>query len=283
MNECESKHLPLESSQLETASLHPSCWEPTWGLGVMYRSKLKSPSTYSCPQGHLAGGKCLMGRSVFQDGRGAEQLSCQSCSPSRKMLVLISKLILVPKDCENGWIFFMLSFSLCWRLNSRQPDAHERGNYEWRHSCDQNGGTGCGWTMRCTTAKGLCSPLLWTQPIPKEEYFLCTSHSCFSFFGGGCGLETCGAPRVWKGVLQGPCVSHRIKCCQQRGTTDAALFSCGPWRGERWKSTINPNVCSLPSSWFVFAFQWAATAWQTITHWIYLSHTTRIQGHPLNP
>lgn len=130
-NECESKHLPLESSQLEPASFHPSCWEPTWGLGVMYRSKLKSPSTYSCPQWHLAGGKCLMGRSVFQDGRGAEQLSCQSCSPSRKMLVLISKLILVPKDCENGWIFFMLSFSLCWRLNSRQPDAHERGKYEW--------------------------------------------------------------------------------------------------------------------------------------------------------
>lgn len=112
------------------------------------------------------------------------------------------------------------------------------------------------------------------EPNPcQEECFLCTSHSCFSFFGGGCGLET----RVRKGVLQGPCVSHRIKCCQQWGTTDAALFSCGPWGGERWKSTINPHVCSLPLSWLEFAFQWAATACQTI----YLSHTTNTQGHPL--
>lgn len=83
-----------------------------WSLGEMYRAKLTCPSTYSCPQWHLAGGKCLIWRSVLQDGRGAEQLSCQSYSLSRRMLILISKLVLVPKNSESGWIFLMLSFAL---------------------------------------------------------------------------------------------------------------------------------------------------------------------------
>lgn len=197
----------------------------------------------------MAPGWCLIGRSVFQDGRGAEQLSCQSYSLSRKMLVLISKLILVPKDHESGGIFFMLSFALSggWIPDSLMLLRGEK------HSCDRNGGTGCGWTLWCTTAKGRRSPLLGNSTHGRRNVF-CVPHT-LAFHS----LEEDVAWKpVWKGVHQGPCVSHRIKCWQQWGTTDAALFSCGPSGGERWKSTINPHVCSLPSSWFVFAFQWAA-------------------------
>lgn len=194
------------------------------------------------------------------------------------MLVLINKLILVPKDC--GWIPFMLSFAFYQRLHSQQPGAHERGKHDWTQVWSE-------WWDRLWLhhvahhSKGT----LLTSPsklnLHKEEWFLCTSHFSLSFFGGRCGLETSGTHRVWKGVHQCHSVSHRIKCCQQRCTTDAALFSCGPSEGERWASTKNPYVCSLPSNWFVCAFQLPVTACQAS----YLSHMLSLWHcqHPGSP
>lgn len=178
---------------------------------------------------------------------------------------------------------FSLYFPFYWRLHSWQPGAHERGKHGWTQLWSE-------WWKRLWLLQVVhhskVTPL--TSPgklsLRKDEWFLCTSHFSLFFCGGGCGLETSGAHSVWKGVHQCHCVSHRIKGCEQWCTTDAALFRCGPSEGERRTSPKHPYVHSLPSSWFVRAFQWAVTACQAINyHTSSPSGFASIQDHPPNP
>lgn len=74
------------------------------------------------------------------------------------MLVLISKLVLVPKAVR------VTVLPLCFHLLSIGgfiPDnlVPMRGENMGGHGCGQNGGTGCDWPMWCIIVKGLCSPL----------------------------------------------------------------------------------------------------------------------------
>lgn len=169
----------------------------------------------------------------------------------------------------------MLPFALYWRLNSRQPDPWE--GKKWVDTAVTRM-VGQGVAEPCGAPQQRDSAHLswWTQPMLGGMFSV---HLTLLFlilwrrmWPGNLWCTPCV-----KGCAPGPLCESQDKCCQQWGTTDAALFSCGPWGGERWKSTINPHVCSLPKRWFVFAFQWAATACQAI----YLSHTTSIHSHPL--
>ena len=184
------------------------------------------------------------------------------------MLVLICMLVLVSKDCE--WLNTLYAF-LCFLLKVAfltiwcPWEGRKHGWTQlWSELWDRL------WVDQVVHR---CKGMLLISPgklnLHKEEWFLCTSYFSLSFYGGGCGLETSDTHHVWKGVHQCRCVSHEIKCCQQRCTTDAALFSCGPSEGERWTDTKNAYVHSCLLSWFV-CFQRAVTACQTcqlfITH-----------------
>lgn len=132
----------------------------------------------------------------------------------------------------------MVEFSLCFPFLSAEgwiPDnlMPMRGENMSEHSCDQNGGTGCGWTMRCTTAKRLCSPFLVNPTHSQGGIFSVHLTLLFLILWGRMWPGNLWCTPCVKGCAPGPLCESQDKMLSAAGHNRCCTVQL--WSMERWK------------------------------------------------